>query len=187
MSDKLTGQEPAAGEGQEPTTPQSDQQQQDTFTRDYVEKLRAEAAENRVKLKEFQDAQAKAEEERLAQKQEWQELAEKRAKEIEALRPYQEKYQAMLDTMAARNKERIESIPDEMQTLVPEYDDPAKLSNWLDANWDRLNDKPVIPSLNGDARSNRARGKQVTLSDAEIKIAEKMGLTPEQYMAAKVK
>ena len=184
MSDDVqTGQEPAPGEGQEPATPQSDQQ--DTFTRDYVEKLRQEAAENRIKLKEFQDAQLKAEEERLAKKQEWQELAEKRAAEVEALRQYQEKYQAMLDAMSERNKQRIEAIPEDMRSLVPEYDDPAKLSQWLDANWERLNAKPLVPSLNGGAGNVQVRGKQVTLSDAEIAIAEKMGLTPEQYMASK--
>lgn len=184
MSDDVTtGQKPEPGNGQEPTTPQNDQQQ-DTFTRDYVEKLRAEAAENRVKLKEFQEMQANAEEERLAKKQEWQELAEKRKQEIEALRPFQEKYQAMLDATAARNKERIEAIPEEMRSLVPEYDDPAKLGQWLDANWDRLNAKPLVPSLNGGAGSNNTRGKQVTLTDAQLTTAKKMGLTAEQYLAA---
>ena len=183
MSDDVqAGQAPATGEGQEPATTQTEQQ--DTFTRDYVEKLRAEAAENRVKLKEFQEAQAKAEEERLAKKQEWQELAEKRAQEIEALRPYQEKYAAVLESMRARNKERIEAIPEEMRSLVPEYDDPAKLAQWLDANWERLNAKPLVPSLNGGAGANNTRGKQVTLSDDQLAVAKKMGLKPEDYMKA---
>ena len=79
-----------------------------TFPADYVQQLRQEAASYRVKLKEIEEAQKKADEERLAKQQEWQTLAEQRAAEVEALRPYQDKYAAMLEAIKAGNEKRIE-------------------------------------------------------------------------------
>ena len=156
-----------------------------TFPADYVQQLRQEAASYRVKLKEIEEAQKKADEERLAKQQEWQTLAEQRAAEVEALRPYQDKYAAMLEAIKAGNEKRIEQIPEGMRTLIPPIDDPATLTNWLDTNWQLLTGKTPAPSLNGSAGQGPARTQTITLTDGELQIASKMGLTPEQYASAK--
>lgn len=156
-----------------------------TFPADYVQQLRQEAASYRTKLREFEEAQKQAEEQRLAQQQEWQKLAEQRAAEVEALRPFQEKYAAMLESIKAGNEKRIEQIPEGMRTLIPPIDDPATLTSWLDTNWQLLTGKTPAPSLNGSAGQGQTRTQSVTLTDAELETAQKMGLTPEQYMSAK--
>lgn len=179
MADNEPGQEPEKVEGQEPSP-------QDTFSREYVEKLRQEAADNRVKLKEFQDAQTAAEALRLEKQGEWQQLAEARAAEITELTTYKGQFEAVQKAMDKRNKERIEQIPEDMRTLVPEYSDPSQLATWLDTNWQRLNASPLVPSLNGEAGGNTKRGTKVILSPDEIKAAEKMGLTTEQYTKGKL-
>jgi hypothetical protein len=158
-----------------------------TFPAEYVQQLRQEAASYRTKLREIEDATKRANEERLAQEAKWQELAEQRAKEIEELRPYQERYAAMLEALKAGNEKRLEQIPDGMRSLVPPIDDPATLGQWLDANWSILTGKPLAPSMNGGAGTPAPRTSTVVLTDSELAMAAKMGITPEQYLAAKTK
>lgn len=156
-----------------------------TFPAEYVQQLRQEAASYRTKLREIEEAQKTAEQKRLEQQQEWQTLAEQRAAEVEALRPYQEKYTAMLESVKTGNEKRIEQVPDVMRSLIPPIDDPVTLGQWLDANWTILTGKPPVPTLNGGAGQTPARTQTVVLTDAELQIAHKMGLTAEQYLAAK--
>jgi len=167
--------------------PQVDAADTKVFPADYVQQLRQEAASYRTKLKEFEENQRKAEEERLAQQQEWQKLAEQRAQEVEALRPYQEKYTAVLESLKASNERKLEAIPDGMKTLVPPIDNPATLGQWLDANWQILTGKPSAPSLNGGAGQTQHRTSSVALTDAELQMAAKMGISAEDYAAAKTK
>ena len=157
------------------------------FPAEYVQQLRQENANARIKLKEFEESQRKAEEERLAQQQEWQKLAEQRAQEVEALRPYQEKYTAVIEAMKSSNERKLEAIPDGMKTLVPPIEDPATLGQWLDANWQILTGKPPVPALNGGAGQTPARTASTSLTDAELQMAAKMGISAEDYAAAKVK
>lgn len=158
-----------------------------SFPADYVQQLRQEAASYRTKLKELEDNQRKADDARLAQQQEWQKLAEQRAAEVEALRPYQEKYTAVVEAMKASNEKKLQAIPDTMKSLVPPIDDPATLANWLDTNWQLLTGRPTAPSLNGGAGQAAPRTASVTLTDAELQMAAKMGITAEEYAAAKIK
>ena len=157
------------------------------FPKSYVDELRQEAAAARVKLKEFEEGQRKAEEERLTQQQEWQRLAEQRAAEIESLKPYQEKYTAVVEAMKVGNEKKLQAIPDTMKSLVPPIEDPATLGQWLDANWSILTGKPPVPSLNGGAGQTQHRTSSVSLTDAELQMAAKMGISAEDYAAAKIK
>ena len=156
-----------------------------TFPAEYVQQLRQEAASYRTKLREIEEANKRADEARLAQEAKWQELAEQRAREIEELRPYQERYTAMIDALKASNEKRLEQVPDGMRSLIPPIDDPATLGQWLDANWQILTGKALAPSMNGGAGAPTPRTSTVVLTDAELAMAAKMGITPEQYLAAK--
>lgn len=156
------------------------------FPADYVQSLRQEAAGYRTKLRDFEESQKQAEQERLAKQNEWQTLAEQRQAEIEQLKDYQERYTKMVDGIKANNEKRLEAIPETMRSLVPPIEDPVTLGQWLDTNWQILTAKTVAPSLNGGAGSAPARTNSIALTDAELDMARKMGLTAEQYAAAKV-
>jgi DNA repair exonuclease SbcCD ATPase subunit len=158
------------------------------FPLDYVQQLRQEAANYRTKLKEQEQAQAKQREAELAKKQEWEQLAEERAKQLAELEPIKTAYEQMLETLKASNAKRIESVPEDKRSLIPEYDDPSKLAAWLDANAALLSMKPVAPNINGAAGSGQRPGAALpVLSDEELAVAKKMGLTPEQYAESKKK
>jgi len=182
MTDEETGKIPATDDGKMPESPTQEAVPAQTFDREYVEKLREENKARRIQLEEFEAAKQKAEDEKLAQDNEWQVLAEKREAAIGELTPYKEKYEAVLASMGERNKALIESFPEAMQSLVPDYgDDHAKLSAWLDANAETLGATPLVPSLNGGAGNSTTRGTQKTLSSAQLAMAERMGLTSEAY------
>lgn len=197
-----TGQEPQvtptpqAGNQQQPaTTPQPGNDKPDVFDREYVERLRRENAAYRTKanelesrFEEFETAQAKKREEELAQQNEWKKLAEERAAKLAEYEPIKTQYETMLETLKASNAKRIESIPEDRRSLIPEYDDPSKLAAWLDANAALLSLKPTAPNINGAAGSaHRPGAAPLVLSDDEIAVAKKMGLTPEQYAESKQK
>ncbi len=83
----------------------------------------------------------------------------------------------------ASNKRRIDAIPEQMKGLVPDFDDPSKLANWLDANAQVLT-KPLAPELNGDAGDGSRPTEQITLTEEQLKVARSMGLTAEEYKKA---
>lgn len=180
-------------EGQEPTAAAvtdlpatTEAANVETFNRAYVESLRQEAAKYRTQAKAVEEAQAKAEEERLKNEKKFQELAQLKEAEANSLRPYKERLDAILATLADSNKKRLDQLPDNMKALVPEYDDPARLATWLETNWQVLTGKPTyVPGLNGGAGNGQPRAPQITLSDDELMVAQKMGLSPEVYLKAK--
>jgi hypothetical protein len=157
-----------------------------TFPAEYVQELRQEAASYRTKLREFEEAQKAESDKRLAEQNQWKILADQRAQEVESLRPFQEKYTAMLEALKAANEKRIGQIPDTMRSLIPPIDDPATLNQWLDTNWVLLTGKAPVPSLNGGAGSAQARTSSPALTDAELSMAAKMGVSAEDYAAAKI-
>jgi hypothetical protein len=158
-----------------------------TFPADYVQQLRQEAASYRTKLREFEETQKAAADARLAEQNEWKTLAEQRAQEVEQLRPFQEKYSAMLEALRAGNQKRVEQVPEHMRSLIPPIEDPATLGSWLDANWTILTGKPPVPALNGAAGGNAPRtpAPGSTLTEMELQVAAKMNISPEDYLAAK--
>lgn len=100
MADEDPGQEPTTppegqepeGEQQEPVQPSEPEgEQQDSFDREYVEKLRQEAAKYRTQLRELEAAEEErqsereaAEQKRLEEQQKFQELYEKEKAKREA-------------------------------------------------------------------------------------------------------
>lgn len=122
--------------------------------------LRKEAAERRVENKRLKEADEKrlaeakaAEEKRLADQQEWQKLADARAAELAAVAPKAELADRLLARIDAANKAKIEKLPSDMQSLVPTAYDVIALSEWLDANYERLaSPKPV--NLDGGRRGD---------------------------------
>lgn len=131
-------------------------------------------------LKDLQSAQQK----RLAEQGNYEELARQRAAEVEALRPYEERAKSLEGIIRASNDARIAQVREDVRALVPTDYAPEKLASWLDANWSRLTTKPA-PDL--DAGAGTSGGRTIRLSDEERAVARRFGMTDEQYIAAKQK
>lgn len=154
------------------------------WAQDVIKGLRDEAAKNRVKAKQAEEQRAKEEAERLAQQGEWQKLAEQRAAELDALKPVSDKAAALEAKIKATNEARIKTLPEAYRGMVPEYDDPVKVSEWLDRNMAALQARSA-PNLDGGAQGDAA--KNVKLTAEELAAAKRMGLTPEKYAEFKNK
>jgi hypothetical protein len=133
-----------------------------------IAELRKENAATRKKQRELEQAEAQrtaaqkeAEEKRLQEQGEFKTLAEQRAAEIERLKTAAAKAEALEGRIKAANDARIAKVPDAMRTLIPEYE-PVKLSEWLDANLDKLT-KPAAPDF--DAGKSGERGGQQPITE----------------------
>lgn len=125
-----------------------------------IPKPRFDEINNRYKELQAQLEQLKGERQRqqeqeLEEQNKWRELAEQRQaqlEELEAIKSQAERYQQSLQ---ATNDARIQRIPEERQSLIPEYEDPVKLSAWLDQNEALLQEtpKPKAPGLDGGSGS----------------------------------
>ncbi len=91
----------------------------------------------------------------LAEQNRFKELAEqlqKRLDELQAIEATATRYSTALQ---ASNEIRLQQIPDDKRSIVPEYDDPVQLGKWFDDNLDKLTDpgKPSPPKLDGGSGS----------------------------------
>jgi hypothetical protein len=152
---------------------------------EYIKELRQESAARRKELESFRSEASQREQQRLKEEGRWKELAEKLQAEKAQLLPYEERAQTLEKKIRGSNEARITRVPEEMRTLIPTDYPPERLSEWLDANWERLSIKPA-PDLDAGAGGGSG-GKHVTLTDDERQLARKMGLTEEQYIASKLK
>lgn len=152
---------------------------------EYIKELRQESAARRKELESFRSEASQREQQRLKEEGRWKELAEKLQAEKAQLVPYEERAQTLEKKIRASNDARIVRVPEDLQTLIPMDYPPERLSEWLDANWERLTVKPA-PNLDAGA-GNGGSGKHVTLTDDERQLARKMGLTDEQYIEGKQK
>ncbi len=149
-----------------------------------VKDLRAENAKHRTGKKAAEEAAAKAEEQRLLDEKKWQELAEKRAKELEALKPLADKVTMYEEMLTATLAKRLEAIPKDFKSLVPDFGDPVKTLGWLDAN-NQLFATRRAPNLDGGAGTGGDSKSAPALTAEELAIAKQAGVSPERWAARK--
>ena len=152
-----------------------------------LEAARKEAASYRTKLRQTEKQATDAEAKRLAEQGEYRTLYESVKAKADAADALQERLDALMTQAQAANERRINAIPEQMRTLVPEYDDPLKLAAWLDANA-AVFSRPAPPPMDGRAGGN---GTPATVTDAEVlDFANRMGVRPEHVdrsLLAKIK
>lgn len=147
-----------------------------------------ETAERRIKelnaenlrLRKQSDAAAKAKSDAeaavMAEQGKFKELYQSAKAKADAADALQERLDAITAQAQAANERRVAAIPDAMKSLVPEYDDPLKLAEWLDANA-AVFSRPTPPPMDGRAGGN---GTPATVSDDEVRdFATRMGIRPE--------
>ena len=142
-----------------------------------IKKLRNEAGKYRKEREAAEKAAAEADAARLAEQGKYKELWEKSQAQLNEYEPMKARLQELTERTQQANEARIKAIPDSMKGLVPEYDDPFKLSAWLDAN-QTVFQKPPAPSLDAGAGGNRGNGAAV--SDEVInELAARWKVRPE--------
>ena len=171
--------EPQAGDGQQ-TEPAQTNSEPAPLTpeqwRAEAEAARKEAGKYRTQLRAQEKATADAEAKRLAEQGEYRTLYESVKAKADAADALQERLDAITAQAQAANERRVAAIPDAMKSLVPEYDDPLKLAEWLDANA-AVFSRPTPPPMDGRAGGN---GTPATVSDDEVRdFATRMGIRPE--------
>lgn len=155
----------------------------------YIRSLRDENAKWRIETRKAEEAAREAEEKRLAEQQRWQELAEKREARINELEPKAERVLSAFDALI---ESRLKRLPADLRKALV---DPVRASmdsvafvEWLDANEERLLLRPA-PNLEAGAGAQSSRGNagDATLTDAERRIAQKMGVDPARVAKEKTR
>lgn len=146
-----------------------------------IKELNNENAKHRNAAKAAEKAAELAEAAKLAEQGKYKELYESSQAKLADYEPMQARLQELTERTTAANAARINTIPEAMKGLVPDYDDPFKLAAWLDAN-SAVFQKPVVPSLDaGAGGSNAGNGVDEARERAR---AVRLGLNPDLYIQA---
>lgn len=148
-----------------------------------IRALRKEAADRRIALRKAEEDKARMEAATLAEQGKWKELAEKRAQELDALKPASERVTALEARISATNDARIKQIPEALRTVIPSDYTPEKLSEWLDANLSKLTVSSA-PNTDAGARGDRISDSKVKLTEEQKQMAKRAGMTEEQFATA---
>lgn len=161
------------GEGGENTTTT-----QDTFPRDYVEKLRQEAAANRVKAKQLEERLKALEEEKLKEQNKYKELYEQKQKELQEILE-QQKMQAFNNALIEAARKAGFRNPDDIRL--------ADLSQVELVDGKLVGVEKVIDSLKKDRpylfNETQTGDNQTGATSGSIDIKNLKNLTPEQWDA----
>jgi hypothetical protein len=148
---------------------------------EYIRELRRENEKRRKTEDDIkaaaEDEKRKAEEAALAQQQKWQELAEKRAKELDALKPVEQRYKALEEAFVAALAKRIDKVPDAYKSALELISDPIKQMAWLDAN-DHLFEQRQAPKLDAGAQGDATSKTTPKLTEGQsalTAIANQLG------------
>lgn len=117
----------------------------------------------------------------LAEQEKWRELAVELQSKLDAITPEAKRAADLEASLKATVIARVSRLPETVQTLVPEFDDPRSTLGWLDKN-EPLLVRPTAPGLDagpqGDARPT------VTLTAGQKAAAKLAGISEEQYIKA---
>lgn len=165
-------------------------------TDDWIPRSRFNEINNRNKANEAELERLRKEQEKakraveesktasLKEQNKFKELYEAEAQKIAELASYKEKYEEILVSTREANEARIKGLPAQYRGLVPEYENPLKLSKWLDANLSILTGVSSAPKLDGGAGSGARTGKDAPNVPSEewvISQAQKLGVDPKLF------
>ncbi len=156
---------------------------------EYIKSLRSEAEKTRKDAKQQLDEIRSGQQKQLEEQGNYKKLAEDRAAELAALKPFKDRTEALENVIRASNEARIKTIPDMNKNLVQPLIDvlpPERLQDYLNAN-PNLFVKPDAPNYDAGAGANGGSSGTSKLTAEETEIAKRMGMSPEDYAKAKAK
>jgi hypothetical protein len=151
-----------------------------TDVRELIDSLRSEAKQNRLNAKAAEKRTESEATARLEANKEWEQAASTYKKQVEALAPRAERLDAMEQFVRESAQKRIDQLPKQFRSLVPDYDDPLKTLAWLDANAGTLH-LPAVPNTGAGEQGDGAGAVAVKLNAEELSLAKQSGMTPEQF------
>lgn len=134
-----------------------------------IKELRQESAKRRKALRDAEKAAQVAEEAQLADRQEWQELANKRQARIAELEPLESSVQSYRDTMTEMLDARVAELGERAKTAIdglPEGMDALAKLRWLNSNATLFAQRAGTPSIDATAHNVGTTPAEVT--DAEV-------------------
>lgn len=143
------------------------------------EEVNREKNELARKLKEREDAEKAETEKRLLEQQEYQKIAENRAKELADLKPKADKVEAYEKTLQEVLDAQVKDIPEDKRGLIPDELTTQQKLNWLAKNAAILKAPSAFDI--GAGKTGAGGNSAVTLSPEEIETAKKFGMTAEEY------
>lgn len=158
----------------------------DPRTQAYIEELRSENAKWRVEKKRAEDTARKEAEKRMAEQEQWKELADARAAKLAELEPKAERALAAFEALIDARLKRI-PIDIRKRTVEPirANMDSVAFVEWLDANEELLTLRPAPNLEAGAGAPSSGKGTGNGLTADELSIARAMNLSPEQYAKRK--
>jgi hypothetical protein len=152
---------------------------------------RAKDAEKRAS--DLESQLTTAEQQRLAETGNFQQLAENAQKTVKTLEPFKTRAEQLEAIIRTGNEQRINQIPEAKRALVSPLQNtlpPEALQAYLDANW-AFFQAPVAPDLNAGAGGGSGKTVQVTDADraaaAAANAAGHINVTAEQIAARRLK
>ena len=140
------------------------------------------------RLVALESAQQQNQDKELAEQNRYKELAEQLQKRLDELQAIETTATRYSTALKASNEIRLQQIPEDKRSIVPEYDDPVQLGKWFDDNLDKLTDpgKPSPPKLDGGSGSGGGVGDAPPkLTQAEIDVANAAGMSLEDFAIGK--
>jgi hypothetical protein len=139
---------------------------------------RAKAAEER--LAKLESERTAENEKRLVEQEQWKQLAEERAQKLAEAERKALKADAYEEEMQSWVESTMNNIPDEYRSFVPDGSVEQQFK-WLKKNYEKIA-KPAAPPVGAGQRGAGGNPQeQLNLSEEEIAMAKKYGMTPEEY------
>jgi len=136
-----------------------------------LQEARQEAGKYRQLKQEQEAARKKALEEQGEYKALYEELKAEHDSAAEKLDAYQQKVKGAVE-------KRLESLPESISTLLSGLE-PAEALAWLEAHADEYQPTPRAPQMNAGVTGDRP--DSVNLTNEQLQIAQKMGISPEKF------
>lgn len=164
-------------------TEKTDKSREGFIPRDRFDEINEKNKELKKQLEQV-EADKKAEtEKRLADQENWKELADKRGADLAEAQAKADKVAAMEETLQGLLDAQIEMIPEEYRSMVPEEYTPKQKIDWISQNQSILT--KAKPFDIGAGKRGGEKDKEIVLSAEERESARKTGVTPEEYANAK--
>jgi len=138
---------------------------------------RAQKLESR--LEQLEQERKAENEKRLMEQENWKQLAEERAAKLEEAERKAQKADSYEQQAEERYQKIFDTLPESMQKALPKKYSTIDRLNWIEDNRE-IFAKPQPPDTTG-RRGAGGSGVEIDLTEEEIAMAKKFGISAEDY------